>query len=211
MSFGPKPSRKSTKRRPINSRPDCLQLPSKSARQTNSIRPASQQAFSLVVGPSLAENRATAHESRRWVLGPSLTENLQNADPSIPGQIVFNYRVNKPGRPILNPASRQAISWVVGPRLAGNRPTARRAPSMGFGTKSSRTSAERRPIKFRPECFQLHSKSAQQTNSKTNQQAGHFVVSGAKLGREPNENRSTNLSVAILAQALTANRTGSLP
>ena len=42
------------------------------------------------------------------------------------------------------------ISWVVGPSLAGNRPTARRAPSMGFGTKSSRRSAQKSPARLPP-------------------------------------------------------------
>ena len=54
----------------------------------------------------------------------------------------------RPGRPILRPASRQAISWAVWPGLAGNRPTARRAPSMGFGTKSNRKSAQKYPARL---------------------------------------------------------------
>ncbi len=68
-------------------------------------------------------------------LGPSLAEDLPNADPEISGQTAFSCPVNQPGRPILRPPSRQAISWVVGPSLAGNRPTARQAPSMGLGQR----------------------------------------------------------------------------
>ena len=68
-----------------------------------------------------------------------------------------------------------------GTSQAENRPTARRAPSIAFGTKSSRKSAERRAINFRPDCIQLPSKFARQTNSKTSQQANHFVGCGAKF------------------------------
>ena len=57
-------------------------------------------------------------------------------------------------------------------------------PVDGFGTKLSRRSAERRPRNFRPDCLQLPSKSARQTNYKTTQQAGHFVGRGAKFGRK---------------------------
>ena len=67
-----------------------------------------------------------------------------------------------------------------GTSQAENRPTARRAPSIAFGTKSSRKSA----INFRPDCIQLPSKLARQTNSKTSQQANHFVGCGAKFGEK---------------------------
>ena len=140
------------------------------------------------MGPSLAENQATAHESRRCIWGPSLAGNRSKTDPEIPGQAAFRYPVNEPGRPILRPTIRQAVPWVVGPSLAGNRPTARRAPSMGFGTKSTRKSTEHRAKNSRPDCLQLPSKSARQTNSirPASQQACSLVV-GPSLA----ENRAT--------------------
>ena len=158
---------------PRNPRPDCLQVPSKSARKANS--KTNQQASRFVRTPTQKfPARSTA----------------------------FLYPVNHPGRPILRPAIRQAISLVVGPSLARNRPTAGRAPSMGFGTKSGRKSAEHRPTHFRPDCHQLLTKSVRQTSSKTSQQANHIVGCGAKLGRRPTQSRPINLSVAILVQEL---------
>ena len=97
---------------PRNLRPDCVQVPSKSARKTNS--KTNQQASRFVRTPTQKfPARSTA----------------------------FKYPVNQPGRPILRPAIMQAISlvvgqvwpeidrlqdehrrWVLGPSLAENRP-----------------------------------------------------------------------------------------
>ena len=84
------------------------------------VRARARVANFVVCGPSLAGNRPIARLAPSMGLGQSLAENLPNTDPEISGQPAFRYPVNQPGRPILRPASMQAISWVVLPSLAGN-------------------------------------------------------------------------------------------